>query len=263
MKREAWMVIRADSGPRDAVVVVFVHGAGVGGWMWKKQLESLMTYRAITIDLPDHGRARGEKFIGIESATDEIARFATDRLPGGKAHMVGHSLGAKIVLEMLSRRPDAVKSAVISSALERPMGLVKMMNSHALNAMSLWMLRSRTVARMQAAQFAFPDASMTESFLSDIGDLRVENLDRPISAFAGRLFLPPGLERAACPVLVTVGSREPKAMIASGADIAHAIPGARSAIIEGARHNYPWTHYPIYNAMLAAFLRGEELPSEG
>ena len=256
------MVIRIDTGPREAQAIVFIHGSGVAGWMWKKQIEAFRGMRSIVIDLPDHGLALAQEFRSIEETADEIARFVSEGVPGGTAHLVGHSLGAKIVLEILSRHPETARSAVVSSALVRPSALVSLMNSHALNAMSLWMLKSEAVARAQAAQFAFPDPDMTASFLSELGAMKAENLDRPIAAFAGRLFLPPDLDRVTCPVLVTAGSQEPRSMIGSQADIALAMPGARTALIQGAKHSYPWTHYAIYNSYLTAFLGGKDSASE-
>jgi pimeloyl-ACP methyl ester carboxylesterase len=125
------------------------------------------------------------------------------------------------------------------------------MNSHTLNAMSLWMLKSEAVARMQARQFAFPDEGMTADFLADIRAMKAENLDRPIASFAARLFLPPHLDRVTCPVLVLAGSKEPGSMLKSQADIAKAIPGARAVLIPGAKHTYPWTHFEAFNALLS------------
>ncbi|MBU0928987.1 MAG: alpha/beta hydrolase [Spirochaetes bacterium] len=244
------MVVRLDSGPRDAPAVIFVHGAGIAGWMWKKQVEALPSLRKLVIDLPDHGLDRGTAFGSIESAADELAALVADRCPGGKAHLVGHSLGAKIVLETLARRPSCALSAVVSSALVRPSAVVSMMNSHSLNALSLWMLRSRKIAEMQARQFKFPDRDMEESYIADIAAMEPGNLDRPIGAFCSRLFLPSGLGSVACPVLVTVGSKEARSMIGSAGDIVGAVPGAALETLKDADHTYPWSRYEEYDSLL-------------
>jgi len=136
------MRISHESGPEGAPCVVFVHGAGMAGWMWKKQMDIAGSWRSMAVDLPDHGLDRGTPFPGIEPVADELATLISERCPGGRAHLVGHSLGAKIVLETLARHPACVTSAVISSALVRPSLLIALMNSHALNRLSLWMLGS-------------------------------------------------------------------------------------------------------------------------
>lgn len=247
------MRLRLDSGPPGAPCVVFVHGAGVAGWMWNLQRDALPGWRVVVVDLPDHGLARAEAFTSVVGVAEHLAAWVAERV--GTAHLVGHSLGARLVLEILARRPEVARGAVISSALVRPSILVSMMNSHALNAMSLWMLRSRAVAKMQASQLGFPDAEMIDAYLADLSEMKAENLDRTIGAFAASLTLPPGLDRVACPVLVTAGTREAGAMLRSVDDVVAAVPGARAARLTGAAHTYPWANATEYNRVLTEFLR--------
>lgn len=246
------MVIRLDTGPRDAKATVFVHGAGMAGWMWKKQIDHWPAARKIIVDLPDHGLDRGRPFTSIKASVAELAALIASECPGGKAFLVGHSLGARIVLETLARYPDCAAGAVVSSALVRPSLLVSMLNSHTLNVFSLWLLRNERLARMQARQFGFADSDMEASYLEDIRVMTAENLERPVSAFSSALFLPAGLEAVNCPVLVTVGSKETRGMLASAGEIAAAIPGAEIATLQGADHTYPWSHFDAYNNMLAS-----------
>ncbi len=249
------MKISYDSGPKDAPCVVFVHGAGMAGWMWKKQLDIVASLRTIAVDLPDHGLDRATPFMSIESVADDLAALIRECCLSGKARLVGHSLGAKVVLETLVRHPSRAASAVLSSALVRPSALAAMMNSHALNGLSLWMLRSDWLARLQAQMFKFPDPDMTDRYLSDIRSMRTENLDRPVSAFASSLYLPQGLDRIACPVLVTAGSRETLSMLDSAKDIQNAIPGAKLEILHNDDHTYPWSDFEEYNRLLGSWLR--------
>lgn len=246
------MKIREEAGPVDAPTVILVHGAGVAGWMWQPQVAALGAWRTVVVDLPDHGVSRAEPFATIEAVADALA----DQLPPAGAHLVGHSLGAKVVLEVLARHPQRVRSAVVSSALVRPSVLMRMMSSHALNSMSVWLMRSPAVAKLQASQFRFPAPAMTEAFVASFDAMTAENLDRPIAAFVARLFPPPGLERVTCPVLLTVGAKEVAAMRESQRDLVKLIPGARAAVIEGADHNAPWTHADVYNSLLTTFLAG-------
>jgi pimeloyl-ACP methyl ester carboxylesterase len=130
-----------------------------------------------------------------------------------------------------------------------------MMNSHALNKLSLRMLRSEWIARYQANTFKFPDPDMTEQYLAAVRAMTTENLDRPIAAFASTLFLPEGLGAVDCPVLVTAGSREARSMLGSADDIRSAIASARLEILAGADHTYPWSRFEDYNRLLEAWLR--------
>ncbi len=246
-------VIHEEYGAADAEPVLFIHGAGVAGWMWKAAVDRLEAYRRIVVDLPDHGAARSTPFRGMEEEADAIADFIAT-LPGGSVHLVGHSLGARLVLEILARRPDTVRSALVASALVRPSALVSLMDSPALNRAAARMLKNKTLARFQAKSFRFPDSSYEDAFLADAASLEPGNLDRPIAAFAARLAPPPGLGRAAAPTLVVAGSREPGSMLGSLADLAALIPGARTRLVEGARHDYPWTRAEEFGAILETWL---------
>lgn len=245
------MRVRSEVGSGETVV--FVHGAGVAGWMWKKQVEALLDWRRVVIDLADHGADRTTPFTTLEAEADAIV--AHIRATTGPAHLVGHSLGAKIVLEILARSPEVARSAVVSSALVRPSLLANMMNSHVLNTMSVWMLKAPWLARLQAQQFSFPDPEMTESFVADVGAMTAENLDRPVAAFCGKLSPPVGLEGVRCPVLLTVGEKEPDAIQESVQDLRKLMPHAETWTIPGALHNYPWTHADAYNSRLNQWFR--------
>lgn len=240
-------------GAADAEPVLFIHGAGVAGWMWKAEVDRLTSYRRIVVDLPDHGAARALPFRGMEEEADALADFIAT-LPGGSAHLVGHSLGARLVLEILARRPRTARSALVASALVRPSALVSLMDCPALNRAAAGMLKNKALARFQAKSFHFPDAAYEEAFLADAAALVPGNLDRPVAAFAARLAPPPGLEHAAVPTLLVAGSREPGSMRGSLADLAGLIPGARARLIEGARHDYPWARAEEFGAVLESWL---------
>lgn len=244
------MRVRTEVGSGE--MVVFVHGAGVAGWMWKKQVESLVDWRRVVVDLADHGADRATPFTTLEAEADAIV--AHIRTTTGKAHLVGHSLGAKIVLDILARSPEVAMSAVVSSALVRPSLVARMMDNHTLNVLSVWMLRTPWLARLQAQQFSFPDADMTENFLADVGVMTAENLDRPVAAFCGKLSPPAGLEQVRCPVLLTVGEKELGVMQDSVQDLRKRMPHAETWTIPGAQHNYPWTHADAYSSRLKQWL---------
>jgi len=248
------MLLSHESGPADGEVVIFVHGAGMAGWMWDTVLDSAEGKRILVVDLPDHGLARNTPFQSIAATADELAALARDEGGPLGAHLVGHSLGARIALEALARHPDSVRSAVLSSALVRSSALVSLMNSRTLSALSIRMLKSDRLARMQARQFRFPTEKMERAYLASVQAMSVDNLTRPIAAFTAALSLPESLEKVVCPVLVTVGAQETRGMLASARDIASAMPGTKVITIPGADHCYPWTEREAYGCILKDWL---------
>ncbi len=72
--------------------ILYIHGSGGTGKVWKNQLESVGGY---AIDLPGHGESEDDK--GISTVGDyarHVIAFIEDEM--GKAYVAGHSLGGAI-----------------------------------------------------------------------------------------------------------------------------------------------------------------------
>jgi pimeloyl-ACP methyl ester carboxylesterase len=98
----------------DGPVVVLIHGAGMDGTVWQLQTRYLAHrgVRAFAVDLPGHGRSAGETLTTVEDMADWIARFLT--VAGlGAAHVVGHSMGSFIALELASRHAAITQSVIL------------------------------------------------------------------------------------------------------------------------------------------------------
>jgi pimeloyl-ACP methyl ester carboxylesterase len=95
------------SGP---LPVVLVHGIRVSGSMWGPVADVLTTHRPVaTPDLPGHGRRRGEPFT-LDAAVDAV-RDAVGAV-GGRALLVGHSLGGGVATLTAARHPGTVAGLV-------------------------------------------------------------------------------------------------------------------------------------------------------
>ncbi|ATY16878.1 alpha/beta hydrolase [Amycolatopsis sp. AA4] len=88
--------------------VVFVHGIRLSGACWQQQ-KRLARGRIATPDLPGHGTRRGERFT-LDGAVDAVAD-AIDEV-GGRAVLVGHSLGGYVSIATAARHPERVVSLV-------------------------------------------------------------------------------------------------------------------------------------------------------
>lgn len=98
----------------DDPTVLLIHGAGMDSTVWYLQTRYL-TYRglrALAIDLPGHGRSEGEPLATIEDMADWVARFVA-AAEVGLVHVVGHSMGTFIALELASRHAAIVSSITL------------------------------------------------------------------------------------------------------------------------------------------------------
>ena len=110
------------TGPEGAPAIVFVHGTRLTGSMWAAQQADLAdAFRTIAIDLPGHGTRAGERFT-LDGATDVLAA-AIDEHAGGRAVVVGLSLGGYVAMALAARQPERVRGLVLSGATAEPVGL--------------------------------------------------------------------------------------------------------------------------------------------
>ena len=113
-------------GPPGAPVMVFVHSARLTGSFWAAQQAALgKEFRTIAPDLPAHGTRADEPFT-LDGAADAVAAAIRAEAPGGRAIVVGLSLGGYVAMTLAAREPDLVSGLVISGASAEPVGLLKL-----------------------------------------------------------------------------------------------------------------------------------------
>jgi len=98
--------------------VVFLHGFGADLLTWSLCLVPLAAqYRLIALDLPGHGRSTADVGAGTVGFMSGWLDEALDVLRVPSAHLVAHSMGAKIALAYALSRGERVQSlALISPA---------------------------------------------------------------------------------------------------------------------------------------------------
>lgn len=117
----AWDV----TGPVEAPPIVFVHGAMMGRSVWRPQIEALSgRYRCISVDQPGHGSLRQRSFT-LDVAVANVLE-AIDREGGGRAVLVGLSLGGYVSMTLAGRYPERVRGLVIAGATREPIGLSRL-----------------------------------------------------------------------------------------------------------------------------------------
>lgn len=110
-------------GPPDAPAIVFVHGTRLSRAVWTPQLDALSDeFRTIALDLPGHGARAGERF-GLDDAADVVAATIRDQAVGGRAVVVGLSLGGYVAITLAASQPALVRGLVIAGASVEPVGV--------------------------------------------------------------------------------------------------------------------------------------------
>ena len=260
-----------ESGPADASSIVFLHGGGGAGWMWRPQVEMLKDFHCLVPDLPEQGQSVDEGPFTIAGSAERVADLIRARAHGGRAHVVGLSEGAQITVALLAGTPDVVDHAIVSSALVRPVrgaalirpGLIRWsyrLSVAPFKGVDWWTHLNMRRAAGVPDEF-FPQFRRTYRELTESGftNLMVENQ---------RFRLPSGLDRVTVPTLIVVGSREYAVMRESARDLAAAIPGARAYMVVHTRrmsvaeeHNWNLTDPDQFSGMVRAWSTGQALSS--
>jgi len=190
-------------------IVVFLHGGGVSGWMWEKQANHFeKDYNLLIPDLPGHGRSGHIPFESIAGAAEQIIRIIQAHAgEGADITVIGFSLGAQILVQMLVMKPDLIRCAIISSALVRPIPIAKRLVKPTVR-MTMPLIANKKFALLQAKQL-YLDGEYFERYYQDSITMKPQNLVRVMQenmSFA----IPSGFERCSARILVLVGAQEKK-----------------------------------------------------
>ena len=118
-------VFLADYGKgcdRARPTILFVHGAGMDHSVWPLQARhfAYRGWNALAVDLPGHGRSAGELLGSIAAMADWMGGLI-EALRVPELHVVGHSMGALIGLELAARHAERVaRLALLGAAPKMP-----------------------------------------------------------------------------------------------------------------------------------------------
>lgn len=195
----AWDV----TGPPAAPAIVFLHGAILSRSMWGPQVERLRDrYRCITLDLPGHGALAGRPF-DLAAAVEVVVR-AIDEAAGGRAVVVGLSLGGYTGMAAAAAHPGRVRGLVIAGASFEPLGIGRLgylWYGWALRLLPASLVRQVGVALFRRAYGAAVGEAIARGYDSRAGGVAVTRL-------AGERFRD-RLLRYGGPVLVINGDLDP------------------------------------------------------
>ncbi len=228
--------------------LVMIQGVGAHGTAYNPQVEILKAhYTCLTFDNRGIGASQpaARKLTVNQMARDTLALM--DHLGWGSAHIVGHSLGGLISLELALIARPRVRSLTLLNTFANGADATRM------TLRLLWIgLRLRFAPR-QMRRNAFMELvapgddkakakdlaeRLALVFGHDIADLPPIS-NRQLSALSAHDVTTRLAELSGIPTLVISGEKDLIARPSSGRAIASGIPGARYLEIAGASHAFP------------------------
>lgn len=243
-----------ETGNKNGPTIIFIHGGGVAGWMWRKQIEYFTGYHCIVPDLPGHGKSFDEGGFSLDSCLDGLAELITGRANGKKAHVIGHSLGAKIAVHLLNKSPEIVDHAVIASAMFRKAAMRGLLYNKFTYKLTKSMMKSNRTLESTAKQFQFPEDWYTQNFIKDIREQTLDTMEEEYRIQLYALDVPEKLKGIDNPVLVLAGDKELKSMRQSVWDLTGTLPNSKGMLLKGALHNYPWAQSDVFNQAIRGWI---------
>ena len=253
-----WLRVEGEGAP-----VVFIQGVGVHGRGWTPQVEELRShFRCLIFD----NRGMGESQpAAVPITVEQMAKdslWLMSELGWDSAHVVGHSLGGPVALQMALDSPERVRSLSLLCTVARGRDATRV----SLPILSLG-LRGRIGTR-RSRRRAFLSIVMAKSELDRVDrDTSAEELE-PL--FGHDLAIQPPVamkqlvalrrydarERlatlAGIPTLVMSASHDPIAPPRFGRALAAGIPEAQYVEFSDAAHGLPMLHAGRVNQLLRA-----------
>ena len=244
--------------PRKSLMV-FLHGGGVSDWMWEQQIRYFSHYHCIVPTLAEHGQSNNTDLFSIKGCAEEILRLIDEKAMGKEVIIVGFSLGAQILVQMLGIKPNIANFSIIISASVRPLSFSKKLIKPMV-ALSFPLIKYRWFSRLQAKTLYIGEEYF-ERYYKESSQIKRDTLIRILEENMS-FGLPKDFPKATGKILVMVGEKEKSLMKKSAKDLVHANPNCIGVVIPNIGHGVPLAMPDYFNQLVEKWIINGILPEE-
>ncbi|KAE8766156.1 alpha/beta fold hydrolase [Georgenia thermotolerans] len=234
--------------------IVLLHGGNVANWMWDPQVKALTDHHVLTPHLPGFGNRAGEIWQSLAATADDVAATIAAHARGGRAHVVGLSLGGVVTTRLLARHPEVVRSALITGVpLAGVHGLTRWLGDLQLGLWDkrwFWQAQSYAFGLPAEDRDLFVEHGLTVSKDNAVRLMReVYDGGAPdgIGAYRGRL-------------LAIAGGKESASVRRSFPHLRRAVPQVECRIAPGMHHAWNIEDAGLFTDVVRAWVHGEVDP---
>ena len=236
--------------------VVFLHSIGTSGWIWGDQQQALSDYDCIIPDLPGFGRNNHIPWVSIKETARVIATLIEKNANGGQAHLVGISLGANVVMEILANHSKVVRRAVVSGLNVLPVSN-RLLKEAAQFLISPFM-KSKIMMENNAHKLNIPGQKF-EAYSSSVQQLSIKAF-RAANREMFLYHLPENAANIQTPTLAVAGGNEHDLVLESIKRISSTLPYATGYIMPFAEQAWVLEKPSVFSDMLKAWFKNYPLP---
>lgn len=245
-------MIFKEFGNKNNPVIIFLHGGGLSWWSFKPQIEALQKdYFVITPIIDGHGDDWENTFVSIRKSAERVIEYIEANCNGKVFAICGLSIGAQIVVEIMTQKSDITENAIIESALVIPMKMATKLTVPLYN-LSYGLIKKRWYAKLQAKTLNVPE-EWFESYFLDSSRMTKESLIN-ITNSNGDYSISPTLQNTKAKTLILVGEKELSIMRKSAQLLHETIKNSSLKVIEKSGHGeISLIHSGQYIALLKDF----------
>ncbi len=224
--------------------LIILPGLMCNGAMFAEQLAQFPESRAI------------EDYYAGCNSIEAMAEHALAQMPQ-RVSLLGHSMGARIALEIISRAPERVERLALVDTGVHPVAAGEQEKRFSLRDLGR---SSGHRALIDAwlppmlGSAARNNPALVEHLQTMCLSAGLDCYERQINALLHRPNAQIGLGAISCPTLVAVGEEDLWSPVSQHRDIAAAIPGSTLVAIAGAGHMLPAEQPDLFNNALRAWL---------
>jgi pimeloyl-ACP methyl ester carboxylesterase len=250
-----------ESGSPGAPVIVFLHGAERSGESWRPVVDRMQHYRCLVPDLPHHGESVQVEPFDMAQAASAVAKLIRSRAGTSRVHLVGHSLGAQVGVQLLATEPELVDRAVLCGAVINTMPGVRPIRLLAGAIAGVIRSIRISLSAQQNAQLAEVSPARANHFKPKVLLLSGTQIAQIVTASVG--FTPPeGLGSSQSPTLFLAGAREWPVVRQSGAVLGQRMPNGFDGVVRGMNHDWPLEHPGLFVRTVDRWISGAPLPPQ-
>ena len=220
-------------GRDKAETVLLLHGGGLSWWNYRDEAELLQSSYHVILPILDGHADSDRPFSTIEDNASEIISFIDEHFGGSVLLIGGLSLGAQILLEMMSQRADICRYALVESATVHPSRLTHALIHPALSG-SYGLIRNKSFARVQFSSLHLRK-ELFEEYYRDTCKITKENMIAFLKANTA-YSLKTTISGNAAKTLIIVGGRENREIQQSAKTISQAMQDSRIMVLPGLYH---------------------------
>lgn len=228
-------MIFKEFGNKNNKAIIFLHGGGLSWWTWEPQIEALKNnYFVVAPIIDGHGEDGDNTFVSIQKSAKNVINYIKENCNRKVFAICGLSLGAQILVEILSKERDITENAVIESALVYPSNKTSVKLTTLMLGWSYSLIKKRWFAKLQAKQLKLPQ-TLFKNYYNDTIKIRKTTLINFIKSNQ-EYSMPDTLLNSKAKALIFVGEKELSVMKKSAKLLNDTINGSTLKIIKNGSH---------------------------